>query len=154
MIMSVLAKALRVICLFGMPTLLCLCAGAAPLKVSHDLRLSKVTLDGRPADVKPLMDGKSPLVLGESAFKVDDEFYSTDGQTLFAVLPHPTAKNRVMALFCPQSTPDARTAARKITHYGRYSYLVFRSDRIAKRGTWPVGSSPMVYRWPQRRGAD
>ncbi len=98
---------------------------------------------GRYADLSALLGGPYARHLRQGILK------DTGGRTLFAVLPHPTAKGRVMALFCPQPAPVGCTAARKITHYGRYSYLVFQNGRIEKRGTWPVVSSPLIYRWPR-----
>lgn len=41
--------------------------------------------------------------------------------------------------------PDAyATAARKITHYGTYSYLVFAGGDNLDKGVWPVRTSPMT----------
>jgi hypothetical protein len=112
---------------------------------------SDVIVVGRPQELKPLLGRKSPLGLGDGTFKVAGSSYSSGRQTLFAVLPHPGTADRAMALFCPEPGPGARAAARKITHYGRYSYLVFNGGRLQKRGTWPVRSSPMIYRWPRGR---
>jgi hypothetical protein len=39
--------------------------------------------------------------------------------------------------------------ARKIPHYGKYSYLVFRGDRNREKGVWPVVSSPLIVQWPE-----
>jgi hypothetical protein len=36
------------------------------------------------------------------------------------------------------------TAARKITHYGKYSYLAFREGNNQAKGTWTASRSPLV----------
>jgi hypothetical protein len=66
------------------------------------------------------------------------------------VFAHPIADNRVAALFWPLSEKYAETTARKITHYGRYSYLVFQNGKNREKGIWPPGRSPLVYDWNQR----
>jgi hypothetical protein len=37
--------------------------------------------------------------------------------------------------------------ARKITHYGKYSYLIFREGRNIAKGSWPMEDSPLERRW-------
>ncbi len=110
------------------------------------LPLTDLIVVGRCRDLIQLLSGPYARHLPHGIVK------SGGGRTLFAVLPHPTVEGRVMALFCPQPVPAGRTAARKITHYGRYSYLVFNNGRMEKRGTWPVVSSPLIYRWPRGQG--
>jgi hypothetical protein len=58
----------------------------------------------------------------------------------------------VAALFWPLSEKYAETTARKITHYGRYSYLVFRNGKNREKGVWPPDSSPLEYDWNQKGG--
>jgi hypothetical protein len=40
----------------------------------------------------------------------------------------------------------AKEVARKMTHYGKYSYLVFTEGRNQVKGIWPVLESPLVCR--------
>jgi len=63
------------------------------------------------------------------------------------VFEHPTATNRVAALFMPLSAQYAEVVARKITHYGKYSYLAFQSGKNLDKGIWAVEISPLVYEW-------
>jgi hypothetical protein len=37
--------------------------------------------------------------------------------------------------------------ARKITHYGKYSYLAFENGKNRAKGFWPIEQSPLEYRW-------
>jgi hypothetical protein len=65
------------------------------------------------------------------------------------VFEHPYAKNRVAALFMPLSSRYADIVARKVTHYGKYSYLAFENGKNQDKGYWPVKNSPLVYAWHQ-----
>jgi hypothetical protein len=50
----------------------------------------------------------------------------------------------------PLSAEAASEAARKIPHYGQYSYLVFREGINEIKGTWPAGRSPLVHEFAFR----
>ncbi|UCH08821.1 MAG: hypothetical protein JSV55_07640, partial [Deltaproteobacteria bacterium] len=78
-------------------------------------------------------------------FSVLDETYDAPGDVLFAVLPHPEAGPGRLALFLSFSDEFAAAAARKISHYGKYSYLVFRNGVNQAKGTWPVTVSPLIH---------
>ncbi len=67
-----------------------------------------------------------------------------DDTTLFAALGQPDDPERVTALFLPESVEEALTAARKIPHYGKFSYLVFVGGVNQAKGTWPAGRSPLI----------
>jgi hypothetical protein len=54
----------------------------------------------------------------------------------------------ITALFLPVSGTSADsvlTAARKITHYGKYSYLAFSHGVIQQKGVWEVLRSPLQF---------
>jgi hypothetical protein len=51
----------------------------------------------------------------------------------------------------PLSPQYADVVARKITHYGKYSYLAFQSGKNMDKGIWPVEDSPLVYEWERFR---
>lgn len=54
-------------------------------------------------------------------------------------------KSIVYTIATPNSDPVAGT--RKLTHYGKYSYLAFDGDKNIAKGTWKsTGDSPMVWR--------
>lgn len=66
---------------------------------------------------------------------------------LFLVFADSSRGGRITALFLPVSgTPDdtVLTTARKITHYGRYSYLAFSRGMIREKGVWEVSHSPLI----------
>jgi hypothetical protein len=47
-----------------------------------------------------------------------------------------------VGLFYPLSDGAAEGVTRKITHYGKYSYLTFKGGQIQDKGFWPVQDSP------------
>jgi hypothetical protein len=88
-------------------------------------------------------EGGVPALAGE---RVDQP-----GDVLFAVLPHPSDPGRVAALLHWGDPDRAGEALRKITHYGRYSYLAFRDGHNRTKGTWTPGASPLSHRWSAAR---
>ena len=82
-------------------------------------------------------------------FTLRGEKFESPGDALFFVLPHPSDGNRVAALFLPLSPEAASLAARKIPHYGKYSYLAFSEGKNRAKGTWPPRSSPVIHEFPE-----
>jgi len=65
----------------------------------------------------------------------------------FAVYKDPRAAGRVMAFFAPRpglSAEAAEDAARRITHYGKFSYLAFAAGRNSAKGVWEPDASPLA----------
>lgn len=87
------------------------------------------------------------LSIGESGFRIDSEFYNRPEDTFFGVFTHPYRRDRVVAVFLPLSPKGALAVARKITHYGKYSFLAFRQGRNLQKGIWPITESPLIYTW-------
>jgi Peptidase family M1 domain len=87
------------------------------------------------------------LILRKDSFIVDGKTFNWDHNIFFGVFPHPENPHRVVALFHPLSLEHAEDVAKKLTHYGRYSYLVFREGRNLVKGVWPVRESPLIYEW-------
>ncbi len=85
------------------------------------------------------------LSLGAGEFTLEGKKYSGPDTVLFAALPRPAEAQRVSALFLPGSPTAATAAARKIPHYGKYSYLVFVNGTNEVKDIWPVLQSPMVH---------
>lgn len=105
--------------------------------------------------------GSAAKLLGDSArlkglaftgnqFTVDDQTYRNPSDSFFGVFDHPFETGRAMALFLPLSTDSAEEAARKITHYGKYSYLVFGGGQNRTKGIWPIENSPLIHRFIQQ----
>jgi len=90
----------------------------------------------------PLPEG---LQLTDSDFTLQGERFIGPGAALFAALPHPGDTARTAALFLPFSAGAAEQAARKIPHYGKYSYLAFENGTNRVKGTWAPAASPIIH---------
>ena len=100
-------------------------------------------------DLLPKMPAR--ITVQSDSFVLNDRRYNKASDTFFGVFEHPTATNRVAALFIPLSVQYAEVVARKITHYGKYSYLAFQSGKNLDKGIWAVETSPLLYEWEQTR---
>jgi hypothetical protein len=88
------------------------------------------------------------LSVSRGKFMLGGKTFQSREDSLFAVLPHPSDGDRVAALFVPFSTEAARRSARKIPHYGKYSFLAFAGGKNREKGTWEVTFSPTAYDFP------
>lgn len=104
-------------------------------------------LVGRPPMTGEIGKILSRVVDRDGTVQMDGVSYDRPGDVFFSVFDHPAAPERVIALFWPLTGQSAEIAARKITHYGNYSYLIFRNGRNALKGVWPVSNSPLERRW-------
>jgi len=89
------------------------------------------------------------LSLSPETFSVGGKTFGSRGDSLFVVLRHPAGGERVAAVFLSHSPEAAARAARKIPHYGNYSYLAFSEGTNQAKGTWAAASSPTAYRFPR-----
>jgi hypothetical protein len=87
------------------------------------------------------------LRLGNEGFVVDGRSFHSPADVFFGVFSSPEAEGKAIAVFLPLSMTHAGEAARKITHYGQYSYLVFTEGRNQVKGIWPVLGSALECRW-------
>jgi hypothetical protein len=78
-------------------------------------------------------------------FALDGVTYDAPGDALFVVFARPQDPHRVAGIFLALSPKGAALAARKVSHYGKYSYLAFRDGINQTKGTWPVTASPLVH---------
>lgn len=92
------------------------------------------------------------LSLSPKGFSVGGETFDSRGDSLFVVLPHPAGGERVAAVFFSLSTEAAAQAARKIFHYGKYSYLAFSDGTAREKGTFSPLSSPLIWDFPAEAG--
>jgi hypothetical protein len=87
------------------------------------------------------------ITVQADSFVLNDRRYDKAADTFLGVFEHPTATKRVAALFMPLSVQYAEVVARKITHYGKYSYLAFQGGKNLAKGIWPVETSPLIHDW-------
>ncbi|MFZ7125842.1 MAG: M1 family metallopeptidase [Desulfobacterales bacterium] len=67
--------------------------------------------------------------------------------SVFYVVDHAKRPGRLVGVLLTTNPAGAVTVARKIPHYGRYSYLAFSGENNRSKGTWPVERSPLIHRW-------
>ena len=102
---------------------------------------------GFPEKSRISMNPSPGVVLEAKKFILQDRAFEEPSDVFFGVFHRAESKDRVVALFLPLSSSDFEDVARKITHYGKYSYLAFREDKNEMKGTWPVTDSPLTYSW-------
>ena len=95
-------------------------------------------LASAPEEVKRLMkeDGRRRMEEGGGA------------ECLFLVFKGGNSGGGITALFLPASNASADsiiTAARKITHYGKYSYLTFSGGVVREKRIWEIVHSPLEF---------
>jgi peptidase M28-like protein/peptidase M1-like protein/PDZ domain-containing protein len=68
------------------------------------------------------------------------------GRSLVAVARHPQNPDSVVVYVSSPGEAAANALARKLPHYGKYSWLVFTGDEATNEGTgeWPVGDTPLA----------
>ncbi|PLX83816.1 MAG: hypothetical protein C0614_05485, partial [Desulfuromonas sp.] len=83
---------------------------------------------------------KALQLSAEAGFKIDEESYQGIDDVLFVTLRR---GKHVIGILTARTAAAAEDVARRIPHYGRYSYLVFSSGKNQLKGTWPATDSPL-----------
>jgi aminopeptidase N len=67
-------------------------------------------------------------------------------RSLVAAVRHPRNPASVVIYVAAPSEAAANALARKLPHYGKYSWLVFTGDEATNEGTgeWPIGDTPLA----------
>lgn len=100
---------------------------------------------GLPArHAEPLRDAIS-LTLDDDRLEFGGPIYTGSDTAVFAVVPAPGGPETSWAYFIPMSAQAAQDAARRIPHYGRYSYLVFHQGTNRDKGIWNIQESPLIH---------
>jgi hypothetical protein len=113
----------------------------------EDLRSHDLLYVGLPEESIVSFQPPPGLMLQAKRFEFQGESFDRPSDVFFGVFNQSEAKDRVVALYLPLSSGAAEDAARRITHYGNYSYLVFRDGKNEIKGTWPITESPLIYTW-------
>jgi hypothetical protein len=117
-------------------------------KIKREQLLGKdILMIGYPHNKDMLRNLPDQIAINQKSFNLNTVAYDRSSDVFFGVFPHPFAENRIAALFLPLSTLQAQTVARKITHYGKYSYLTFQNGKNRDKGFWSLGQSPLEFRW-------
>ena len=113
------------------------------------LEENDLLLIGWPQPQLPTATLPESVSLGPKGFHLNGRAYDQAEDTFFGVFQHPLAEDRVMAVYLPRQGVDAGRVARKITHYGKYSYLAFRRSENQDKGTWLPAASPLIREFPR-----
>ena len=97
----------------------------------------------------PLPEG---VDLDSHEFTLEGEKFSSPDGLLFMVMRHPVAEGRIAALFLPLSEGAAERSELKITHYGKFSYLVFVGGENRRKGLFPPAQGSNVVDFRKESG--
>jgi len=115
-----------------------------------ELKAGDLLLIGYAATAEKLLAGVArdhDVIFSEKRFTLNDGAYGRPSDSFFGVFDHPFAQGRTVALFLPLSMDYTEVVARKITHYGKYSYLAFSGDLNQAKGVWPITNSPLSHQF-------
>jgi len=123
-------------------------AFAAEKNINHEQILDRdILMIGYPQDKALLRSLPDHVTVNPKSFILNEKTYEQPSDVFFGVFAHPFSENRIAALFLPLSSHQAENVARKITHYGKYSYLAFENGQNRAKGFWPIEQSPLQHRW-------
>ena len=111
------------------------------------LAQSDFLLIGQPGQKALIPKLPQQVSIQPGSFTLNNAHYKDSSDAFFGVFHHPFNDRRIAALFIPPSNQTADIVARKITHYGKYSYLAFKAGENKDKGIWPVKKSPLVHEW-------
>lgn len=96
------------------------------------------------------------LSLDPAHVRVGTQSVDRATDALVVVARHPSSGTHNLAWFAGDNTRALPGLARKLPHYGKYSYLVFSGDapRNVLKGQWPVTDSPLQIRLSDHSGQD
>ena len=84
--------------------------------------------------------------LDATGLRTASALHEAAGRSLVAVARHPHNPDSVVIYVAASSEAAANALARKLPHYGKYSWLVFAGDDATNEATgeWPVGNTPLA----------
>src|SRR5215468_7965819 len=84
--------------------------------------------------------------LDAAALRTTNAVHEAAGRSLVVGVRHPNNPDSVVFYVAASSEAAANALARKLPHYGKYSWLVFAGDDAVNEasGEWPVGDTPLA----------
>ncbi len=124
--------------------------GDTPLTAEKDVDRSSLTgkdilLFGYPSSGEFLTSLPKGVSMARDHFVLDGVKYKEKGHAAFLVVPSPVNRNQSMGVFLPLSNAAAVSAARKITHYGTSSAVIFLDGTMQAKKLWPLSHSPLIH---------
>jgi hypothetical protein len=85
-------------------------------------------------------------LLDAGGLRTANASYAAAGRSLVAGVRHPHNPDSVVFYVSASSEAAANALARKLPHYGKYSWLVFAGDEATNEATgeWPIGETPLA----------
>jgi aminopeptidase N len=83
------------------------------------------------------------VAIAPGQWRIAGTTYEPAQHTLVITAAHPDTPDQTVNWLMAASPHLVPAIGRKLRHYGKYSYLVFRADTVVDKGIWPVTSSPM-----------
>src|SRR5499427_3977655 len=84
--------------------------------------------------------------LDAAALRTGNAVHEAAGRSLVVGVRHPNNPDSVVFYVAASSEVAANALARKLPHYGKYSWLVFAGDEATNEATgeWPIGDTPLA----------
>lgn len=82
------------------------------------------------------------FVFEKDRFRIADKAFDSRSYSFFGVFKDPNKVDRTIGVFLSRGE-NAGTLARKIPHYGKYSYLVFQGDQIFEKNSLKPEKTPL-----------
>jgi len=84
--------------------------------------------------------------LDATALRTTNAVHEAAGRSLVVAARHPDNPDSAVIYVSASSEAAANALARKLPHYGKYSWLVFAGDEATNEATgeWPVGDTPLA----------
>ncbi len=125
--------------------------GTAPLLTEDQLeKLNLGNYDllfcGVPQDKERLLKVPAGITIAPKEFSVEGEKFANRHDLLFVVTQHPVKAGRVAALFLPLSPDAAEQYVLKVTHYGKYGYLVFSGGENRRKGMFSPSGNTVTFK--------
>lgn len=102
---------------------------------------------GFPKDPSALPTIRQPAALLSDRFSVAGSVFSEPTDTFFGVFEDRQNPAAVVGILYPVHPRFGPLVARKVTHYGKYSFLAFSNGQNKEKGIWPVTTSPLIVKW-------
>src|SRR5439155_9572739 len=84
--------------------------------------------------------------LDAAALRTASNAYEAAGRSFVVAVRHPQNPESVIIYVSASSEAAANALARKLPHFGKYSWLVFAGDDATNESTgeWPIGDTPLA----------
>jgi len=117
-----------------------------------DVRAGSAWVLGEPSWSASLRE-RLPRDVGIDArsFTVGGQSYARAGHTLVLALPNPSLPDEALGWMLAPDPAAAVAVGKKLTHYGKYGYLVFAGSENVAKGVWDVERSPLKIVWDEGR---